>query len=129
MTNNTNKFTVCFNNPQEKFSAQSNRFFKTLNENFHECFRKVRITNKSGKIKTDEVHEYLTLKVKLQCFLTSAKSPFTKKFINDKLEKLNKKIMQISSNINFSIVSDQIKQNCSPRLVTHLQLRGINMVT
>ena len=45
VTNNSSKLSECFNQ-HEDFSKQSTLFFKRLNGTFHQCFKKIRITNK-----------------------------------------------------------------------------------
>ena len=46
LTSETKKFSSCFQN-EESFENNSNKFFKTLNDAFHTCFKKIRIKSKS----------------------------------------------------------------------------------
>ena len=66
----TNKLTSCFQSA-EGFQKQSKVFFKTLNGTFQQCFKKVRITNKSknNKESNNELQNFLELKTKLQSFI------------------------------------------------------------
>jgi hypothetical protein len=38
VSNNTNKFSLCFEEDEGDFPKQANKFFKTLDGTFHECF-------------------------------------------------------------------------------------------
>ena len=48
VTDNTNKLSSCFQS-EFNFEKQSSNFFKTLNGTFQQCFKKIRITDKSLK--------------------------------------------------------------------------------
>ena len=47
VTENTTKLSSCFSQGQTILD-QSSKFFKALDSTFHQCFRKIRITNKTG---------------------------------------------------------------------------------
>ena len=52
------------------FSSHCNKFFKRLNECFHKCFKKIRITSGSKKCQGDpEIQDKLNLKSSLRIFL------------------------------------------------------------
>ena len=110
VTSNTNRFTACFEGGNENFAKQSKKFFKTLNGTFYECFRKVRITNKSRKLQNDEIQQMLQLKDKLVNFRLSAKSPFSKSYIQKKIDKLEDSISRLISSKNAANVREQVKE-------------------
>ena len=114
VSNNTNKFSLCFEENEGDFPKQANKFFRTLNGTFHECFKKIRITNKSGKPKNDEIQQCLQLKGQLTNFLREAKSSFSKQFIQNNIGELECTISKLSSYKNATIVKEQLKQLETP---------------
>ena len=97
VTNTSNKLSACFNG-SDNFSQKSNNFIKTLNRSFHQCFKKIRVTNKTnGKSEVDEVQKYLDLKSKLQIFLSSAKSYLSKQIAENKIKKLEELILECTA--------------------------------
>ena len=56
VTDNTKKLSACFQSGSE-FSKQSNKFIKTLKGTFHQCLKKIRITNKTRKkCESDDIY-------------------------------------------------------------------------
>ena len=53
-TSKTTKFSSCFENGGSA-EAKSSKFFKTLDDAFHACFKKVRIKSKSTRIHPSEI--------------------------------------------------------------------------
>ena len=113
VTENTTKLSSSFENDDENFMKQCSRFFKTLNGTFHQCFKKIRIKNKTSTSKNDEIQIYLELRTKLQMLLTEAKSLFSKQIIERKLEEITERICSMSSIRNVKIINDQLGQICS----------------
>ena len=108
VTNNTNKLSSCFEGTQN-FSQQSKLFQKTLNGTFHQCFKKIRITNKTKTNKPeDEIQKCLELKTKLQVFANSAKSPLSKQLVESKIGKLEQTILELTSLKNAEVIKEQI---------------------
>ena len=79
-------------------------------EHFYEYFRKVSITNKSRKLQNDEIQQMLQLKDKLVNFHLSAKSPFSKSYIQKKIDKLEDSISRLISSKNAANVREQVKE-------------------
>ena len=70
VTNNTTKFTSCFDAKNENIQSKSAKFFKSMNESFYQCFDKIRITNKpGGKSSNDELQNYMNMSIKMKNFL------------------------------------------------------------
>ena len=109
VTNNTSKFTSCFDAKTINIESMSAKFFKSMNETFYQCFDKIRITNKPGGQSSNvELQNYMNLSVKLKNFLKSNKSPFSKRFVETKIDQLNTKISSLISSKNCEIVTNQI---------------------
>jgi hypothetical protein len=105
----------CFSLNDGDFRTQSEKFFKTLNGTFHQCFKKIRITNKSKKVnENDELQQNLMLKTKLQEFCSSAKSALAKSVADRKIKHLDKIISKLSSDRNAKIVKQQLGQLNDP---------------
>ena len=58
----------------------------------------------------DEVQNLMTLKVKLDNFLKISKSPFSKSFVERKINELNSRISSIVSSKNSNIVLEQVSK-------------------
>ena len=105
VTDSSSKLSNCFQS-EENFKVQSKYFFKTLNQTFQQCFRKVRITNKSHNLNTnDEVQMYMDLKTKLCVFSKEVKSKSGRHIIENKIDELEKKIMNITSSKNANTIN------------------------
>ena len=115
VTDNTNKLSSCFQS-EFNFEKQSSNFFKTLNGTFQQCFKKIRITDKTQKKKqcSDEISVYLELKSKLQCLTKDAKSDTGRLFIEKHIQDLDQKIMKLSATKNARIINDHLSQFQTP---------------
>ena len=93
VTDSTTKLSSCFQSSTD-FSNQANCFFKTLNRTFHQCFKKIRITNKTKKKKnseSDDISVYFDLKTSLQLF---SKSESCKLVFNKQLCQLEERLLR-----------------------------------
>ena len=108
VTENTNKLSSCFNEG-DNFNTQSLKFFKTLDGTFHQCFRKIRITNKSeNKNSNDDIQQNLEIKTKLNLFLQEAKSTYSRQVIERKINEVTQNISMLSSVKNKKIIDEQL---------------------
>ena len=73
VTDRTTKLSGCFQS-NSSFLSQSNKFFKTLNQTFHQSYKKIRMTNNSDMKNepTEEVQNCLDAKVIMQAELKFA---------------------------------------------------------
>ena len=109
VTNNTKKLSSSFD-PACDFKKQSKQFFKTLNGTFQQCFKKIRITNKT-KCKPEsceEVSKCLNLKTKLQEFEKVAKSEAEKNMAEKQIIEIEQKIVRLTANKNAKNIKEQI---------------------
>ena len=83
-----------------------------MNGTFQECFKKIRITNKTNpKCESeDEVQKCLELKSKFISFVQSAKSPLSRQFTENTIQILEAKILKLSAAKNSKFIKDQIGQ-------------------
>lgn len=59
-TSNTHKFSLCYYD--NKFTEEnSNKFFKTLDDAFHSCFKKIRIKAKSTHVTGLDIVTQITI--------------------------------------------------------------------
>ena len=115
VTENTSKLSSCFQSATI-FKLQSKEFFKKLNGTFHQCFRKVRITDKTQKKKDDGdgLSKFLNIKSKLQTFMKETKSE-TVRLLNEKyICKLDENIMRLSAEKNANIIKEHISHFQTP---------------
>ena len=91
------------------FEKQSSQFFKVLNQTFHQCFRKVRITNNPKKVDMeDELQKNLFLKTRFTDFLKYAKSDFGRGIAEQMLIKVEERISHFSAQKNKKAVVEHI---------------------
>jgi hypothetical protein len=110
VTQNTHKLSSCFR-PGENFLDQSSKFFKTLDGTFHQCFKKIRIKNKTMNVnKKDDIQLSLELKTKLQMCLNESKSEFSREFIKKRLAEVTDNILLLSSTRNKKIIDEHFHQ-------------------
>ena len=107
MTENTTKLSSCFN-PGGDFLKQTTKFYKTLDGTFHQCFKKIRIKNKSNPNQKDEIQFFLEMKTKCQVFMKDAKSNWSKQIIGQKIDEMNERITTLTSARNKKIIDDQL---------------------
>ena len=100
----------------ENFSKQSRLFQKTLNSTFHQCFQKIRITNKtSTRTKPeDEIDQLLDLKSNLQELSNCAKSPLSVHFVQVKIEILEERIMKLTALKNNKMIKEYTNKLGTP---------------
>ena len=102
VTNNSQKLRQCFV-PTLSFPDQCNRFFKSLDDIIHQCFKKVRIGTKSGFSK--EIEQLFCEKSKIKMFLAGNICKFEETKAREKLEKIS----NLTSARNVKIVKDHIQ--------------------
>ena len=110
LTDNSTKFASCFREENGTFIQQSNKFMKQSKSAFHQCFKKIRISNKTNIQKPDIVLQLLETKTKLQMFLKSAKTEVSKQFAEAKICDIEDKITQFCSTKNVKIINEQLGQ-------------------
>ena len=109
VTNNSTKLSQCFVKDGNNFEKQSSQFFKVLNQTFHQCFRKVRITNNPKKVDMeDELQKNLFLKTRFTDFLKYAKSDFGRGIAEQMLIKVEERISHLSAQKNKKTVTEHI---------------------
>ena len=81
-----------------------------MNQTFHQCFRKIRITNKSDKKNqpTEEVQNLLDLKARIQTVLKCAKSVTAKDILKKKQEEVENHISNLTAAKNAALMKEQI---------------------
>ena len=109
VTSKTDKLSKCFKVSEESFEKQSKRFFKVLNQTFHQCFKKIRITNKPRKINMkDDLQRNLYLKTKLCEFFNCCKSDLGRSVAEQKLQQVEQIISKLSADRNKMAIDEQI---------------------
>ena len=108
LTENTDSLSSCFMNDSVSFEDQSKKFMKTLNSTFHQCFTKVRVTNKSQQFKKDEIQILFEKKSQIIEFLTVAKSRIMINWLNVKKESIEIQICALISAKNAGIIREQV---------------------
>ena len=56
ITSLSGKFSSCFD-PKKPFEQNVNKFYKTLDDTFHQCFEKYRIRSKNKEFKSKNTEE------------------------------------------------------------------------
>ena len=79
LTANTNKFSLSFDS-SKSIEKNSNKFFKTLDDAFHSCFKKIRIKSKTTKIASCEIQAELNIVDKLKMDINRSQSIKDKQF-------------------------------------------------
>ena len=109
VTDNSSKLSSCFSQCGN-FIENTSKFVKILNGTFHQCFRKIRIKNKTSNVdKKDVIQVNLSLKTKLQMFLKDARSDYSRQVIQRKLIEINDTISSLTSSRNKNIIDEQFK--------------------
>ena len=109
LTSETKKFSSCFQN-EESFENNSNKFFKTLNDAFHTCFKKMRIKSKSTQDNSSEIQAGLDSINLLKLTMNSTHCPEQKKKIESKLKEAEEKVTNMMAEKNVEIVNQQLSQ-------------------
>ena len=105
VTNDSSKLRKCFNESLS-FSDQCNRFFKTLDDILHQCFRKIKV----GKhFSNKEIENLLTQQSKLKIFLSKNLWEKAKSEAESKLVQIEEQISSLSSARNMKTVQGHVQ--------------------
>ena len=107
VTDKTTKLSSCFQNPEHSFDTQTESFLKQLDKVFHQCFSKIRITNKT-KVTKDDLQLLIKQKCKTLEFLDGAKSDLMIKWFTNYKNMLESKICQLTSEKSAAIIKEQV---------------------
>ena len=105
MTNNSQKLKKCFN-PHLNFDEQCNKFFKSLDDILHQCFRKVRVGKTVKNVEVDDLHEQ---RAKLKISLSTNACKNKQISIKNKLDQVEEKLSNLTSARNQKVVQDHIQ--------------------
>ena len=112
MTSVPGKFVSCFD-PNRPVEKNINKYYKSLEDTFHQCFTKIRIRNKN-KVHEDESKKKILILMrdqsKLKIELMSAQCNLAKTIIKQKLDELEESIAILVSDKNAEKVSSQISE-------------------
>ena len=101
VTNNSRKLKSCFQEGNN-FPDQCNRFFKSLDDILHQCFRKVRVGSQSTN---KEIDELLKRQSELKTYLITNDCQTTRNKLND----IENEISNLTSARNISLVNEYIQ--------------------
>ena len=101
VTNENNKLRRCFEK-EKPFPEECNRFFKTVDDVLHQCFKKVRV---GKQIQDKEVEQLMQQKTALKIKLSESDCEKHKV----ELEQIEKKISDKISSRNIGLVKESIK--------------------
>ena len=90
----------------DNFEEQSNQFFKHLDDILHQCFRKIRVGKRPNN---QEINSLLAQKTKSKISLQEEQNPDRRKEIEEKINQIEKALMNISSERNLKIVQNHIR--------------------
>ena len=105
VTNDSSKLRKCFNKSQT-FPEQCNRFFKSLDDILHQCFRKIKVGN---VVKNPEIENLLRQKSKLKISLSKNVSEEKKSQLKIKLTQNEEQLSNVTSSRNEKIVEEHVK--------------------
>ena len=106
-TSSNSKLSSCFLNNDIKNSA--NLFFKTLNRTFHKCFKKIRIRNGNQNVQGEQsIQGKLKIRKELKVFILNSRCKTATKIAIDKLNEIEKDIIEETATKNATIVKDYI---------------------
>ena len=108
-TSNSNKFISCFEN-SGTFEKKSNKFFKTLDDAFHACFKKIRIKSKSTQMKTSEIQAGLDSVNLLKMAINSSQCAIQKTQLETKLKEAEAEVTNLMAEKNAKLVQDHLLQ-------------------
>ena len=108
-TSNSNKFISCFEN-SGTFEKKSQKFFKTLDDAFHACFKKIRIKSKSTQMKASEIQARLDSVNLLKMALNSSQCAVQKAQLEVKLKEAEAEVTNLMAEKNAKLVKDQLMQ-------------------
>ena len=112
MTSVPGKFVSCFD-PNRPVEKNINKYYKSLEDTFHQCFTQIRIRNKN-KVHEDELNKKILILMrdqsKLKIELMSAQCNLAKTIIKQKLDELEESIAILVSDKNAEKVSSQISE-------------------
>ena len=107
ITDETTKLSSCFHNSKNSFTHQTEHFMKQLDKIFHQCFSKIRVTNKS-KVTKDDLQGLIQQKSKILEFLDGAKSDLMINWFENYKNMLETIICQLTSEKSATIVKEQV---------------------
>ena len=107
LTSETRKLSNCFKN-NSSFEMKSNKFFKTLDDVFHSCFKKIRIKSKSTKINSSEIQASMDSISLLKMTIKSTNCPEQKRKFQDKLKEEEEKVTKIMADKNAQLVKEHL---------------------
>ena len=105
VTSNSQKLKDCLIKA-DNFEEESNKFFKTLDDILHQCFRKIRVGKKSNN---HEINNLLAEKSKLKISLAQHLNQERKNEIENKIEQIESKMLNLTSERNLKIVEEHLK--------------------
>ena len=112
VTSNGDKFSNIFNG-KGTIEKQVNKFYKNLDDIFHQCFKKIRIKTKNSEKKNDEereISEKLKLKQEIQAQLKIADCKIAKTFLSQMVIDLEEEIGTKISDKNASKVNEYVAE-------------------
>ena len=111
-TNISTKFRSCFV-PGKSFEESVNKYYKTLDDSFHQCFKKIRIRSKNSEAKNDkktEIQKKLKSKKDLQLAMNMSTCKLAKTILSQKIEDIENDISQEMSDVNAAKVKEHISE-------------------
>ena len=112
VTSFAGKFGSCFN-PSRSVDENINKFYKSLDDTFHQCFKKVRIKSKNmmhDDASKNALMSKMNLQTKLKLDLKSAKCNLAKTIITQTIEDLESSIADKIAETNASKISSQVAE-------------------
>ena len=109
ITSETKKFSNCFRN-DDSLEIKSNKFFKTLNDAFHTCFKKIRIKSKSTNIDPSEIQLCMDSINLLKMTINSTYCPVQKRKFQDKLKEEEDKLTTMMADKNIQFIKEHLLQ-------------------
>ena len=105
-TNHGLKCQQCFDSGKS-FEENTRKFFNTLDDTLHKCFRKIRIKSNRAKVGgiKGELQDLIMEKTRLSLSLPTIKCLIAKQIMENEISKLEEKISEISASKNASTVS------------------------
>ena len=109
ITENCEKLRLCFSGNSSP-KAQTDRFFKVLNNTFYQAFKKIRIRSSQTfpTSKRDKTEEKLLLKADLEKVIITSKCKYESEAAKHKLEQVEEEIYEKISESNAKLVTEQL---------------------
>ena len=112
-TEKTDKFSKCFDD-SKPIEENADKFFKTLDDAFHRCFKKIRIKSKSSKEPSCEIQAELNNITQLKMNIDEAESILEVETAQAKLKQSEDNLTSLMSERNAAIVREQLSQLSAP---------------